>query len=261
MLSLWEYRSLIKKFAITDLKLRYKNSILGLFWSLLQPLLMFAVLFIVFNNFFNNGSIKDYPLYLLLGIICWGFLEKATTLSMGSILGRASLVKKVYFPREVLVLSACVTAMMMTMIEMVVFAVLMLLYGLIYGIAPGVTVLVAPLILIIEFFMVLGVSMAIAALNVPYRDIQYIWGVIMQAGFFLTPILYDAKLIFGTGGLLMLLKYNPMGVIMDSLRSVIIYGSMPVIDDVLYVILLSLILLAAGWFIFSRIEPVFAEEI
>lgn len=256
MPNLWEYRGLIKKMAITDLKVRYKNSALGIFWSLLQPMMMFLILWIVFSNFFVNQSIIKYPLYLLLGIIAWGFLDKATGLSLGSIVGKPTLVKKIYFPREVLVISACLTALMMSAIEFVVFGVFMLALG----VMPTMTIIIFPVVLLIEFALVLGISLAIASLNVRYRDVQWIWAVLMQAGFFLTPIMYSMDLFKGKS-YLSALMLNPMGMILDMIRYTLIYNTVPLITDIAYTSVIAIILLIVGLAIFREMEPTFAEEV
>lgn len=258
MTGLWNYRSLIIKLAVTDLKIRYKNSVLGLLWSLLQPMLMLLVLYIVFTRVMVNvnESLDPYPLFLLLGIISWGFLDKATGFSLHSIVGKPSLIKKVYFPREVLVISACLTALMMTCIELTVFAAFMLAYG----IMPTAAAMLFPPVLFVEFVLALGISLAIASLNVRYRDVQWIWAVIMQAGFFATPILFSIS-IFGSTGWLRLLTYNPVGVIMTMMRDTLIYGRWPVFDALLLACLAAAAFLVIGVVVFRHLEPSFAEEV
>jgi lipopolysaccharide transport system permease protein len=265
---IWEYRGLIKKLAITDLKVRYKNSVLGILWSLLQPLLMFIVLLIVFTGLMINRSIENYPLFLLLGIIGWGFFDKATGFGLGSIVGKPQLVKKIYFPREVLVISACLTALMMSLIEFVVFGVFLLGFNLlyyfsIYGsgyVIPTWAVVVFPIILIIEFMLALGVSMAIASLNVIWRDVQWIWPVIMQTGFFLTPIMYSMDIFKGVS-VSWILKYNPMTAVLDSMRFTLINTPASLSMDMLYAAVFALVAIVVGWLIFYWLEPRFGEEV
>lgn len=264
MSGLWDYRNLIIKIAITDLMLRYKNSLLGFFWSLLQPLLMFLILLVVFGSIFDNAGIKYYPLYLLLGIISWGLLDKGSNFSLNSIVGKPNLIKKIYFPREVLVIGACLTALMMTAIELVAFGCLAIGYVLISGeaIALGCSVVLFPVVLAVEFLLVLGVSLAIASLNVRYRDIQWIWGVVMQAGFFATPIMYSLD-VFKDKGIANLISYNPIGAVMGLLRNASIYsGLYPFREDILgYSLLLAIAMIVVGWLIFKWAEPDFAEEV
>jgi lipopolysaccharide transport system permease protein len=259
---IWEYRGLIKKLAITDLKIRYKNSALGILWSLLQPLLTFVVLLIVFTGLMINRSIENYPLFLLLGIIGWGFFDKATGFSIGSIVGKPQLVKKIYFPREVLVISACLTALMMSLIEFLVFAIFMIIFNVahIYSVLPTWMVILLPIILLVEFALALGVSLAISSLNVIWRDIQWIWPVIMQAGFFLTPVMYSMD-IFKGFSYSWILQFNPMAAILDSLRYVLIDRPVPILNEMAYATIIALIAIVAGWLIFIKLEPRFGEEV
>jgi lipopolysaccharide transport system permease protein len=261
---IWEYRGLIKKMAITDLKVRYKNSVLGILWSLLQPLMIFIVLLIVFSGLFKGMSVTDYPypLFLLLGIIGWGFFDKATGFSIGSVVGKPQLVKKIYFPREVLVISACLTALMMSLIEYIVFGAFMVAYGMV----PTWMAILFPAVLLVEFFLALGVSLMISSLNVIWRDVQWIWPVVMQAGFFLTPIMYSRSIFDSMPYVGEVLKYNPMAAILDSLRYVLINRSAPqfyaqILDYMGYAAIVAIVAIVAGWLVFNRLEPRFGEEV
>ena len=188
--NLWNYRRLTIKLAISDFRLRYKNSILGFFWSLAEPILMLIVLYVTFS-YFMKMSVEYYQLFLLMGIISWNMLSRGTTMALNSILGKPGLVNKVYFPREILIISSCITAFLMTLLEFVVFGIFMM----IFAVTPTMTAIYFPLLLIIQFMLIVGLSLGLASLNVYYRDIQYIWAVILQAGFFATPILYPISII------------------------------------------------------------------
>ena len=124
---LWSYRDLIIRLAWSDFKLRYKSSALGFFWSLLEPLLMLVVLYVVFSNLMRI-QVEHYQLFLLLGIILWNFFDRGTSMSILGIIGKPSLVQKVYFPRDILVISTCITALMMTALEFVVFMIFMVIF-------------------------------------------------------------------------------------------------------------------------------------
>jgi len=251
--NIWNYRHLIKKLAISDFKLRYKNSVLGFFWSLLEPLLMLIVLYVVFTNFMRV-QIDHYQLFLLMGIISWNMLARGTAMSLNCILGKPSLIKKVYFPREVLVISSSITALMMTLLEFIVFGIFMAAFT----VMPGATIVYFPIILFIEFLLVLGLSFALASLNVFYRDIQYIWAVILQAGFFAAPIIYPASII--PEKYVWIIKLNPMTSIIEMLRDSVIYSRSPTIGDAGFIIASALVVLASGYLIFSSLESRFAEE-
>ena len=247
------YRHLIKKIAISDFKLRYKNTVLGFFWSLLEPLLMLVVLYVVFTNLMRM-RVEHYQLFLLMGIVSWDFLAKGTGMSLNCILGKPGLVKHVYFPREVLVISSCITAFMMAMLEFLVFALFMVFFKVI----PGLTVIYFPLILCIEFILILGLSFGLGALNVYYRDIQYIWAVVLQAGFFAAPIIYPMSIL--PPKIASVIMLNPMTRIIGMFRDSVIYNTQLTVMDVSYALAFALILLAVGYLIFRRFEPRLAEE-
>ncbi len=253
MSELWDYRHLTLKLATSEFKLRYKNSLLGFFWSLLEPLLMLTVLYVVFTNLMRV-NVEHYQLFLLMGIVSWNMVSRGTTMSLNSILGKPSLVQKVYFPREVLVISSCITALLMSMLEFVVFAAFMIFFK----VVPGITIIYFPLVLAVEFLLILGVSFGLAALNVYYRDVQYIWGVVLQAGFFAAPIIYPLSII--PEKYVWIIMLNPMTRIIDMLRGSVIYSSMPAAGDIIYVTISTILMLVIGFAIFAKLEPGFAEE-
>ncbi len=252
--NLWNYRNLTIKLAMSDFRLRYKNSVLGFFWSLIEPLLMLVVLYITFS-FFMKMNVEHYQLFLLMGIISWNMLSRGTTMSLSSILGKPGLVNKVYFPREILIVSSCITAFLMTLLEFVVFGIFMI----IFAVSPTMTAIYFPIILFIQFMLIVGLSLGLASLNVYYRDIQYIWAVIMQAGFFVTPIFYPISII--PEKYVWIVKLNPMTPIIDMLRGSVIYSIAPVMRDITFIIIYTFVMLIIGYIIFLRLEPRFAEEV
>jgi len=248
------YKDLILRLAWSDFKLRYKNSVLGFFWSLLEPLLMLLVLYVVFSHLMRI-QVEHYQLFLLLGIITWNFLDRGTSMGIFGIIGKPSLVQKVYFPRDVLIISACTTALMMTMLEFLVFVAFMA----IFRVAPTGTILYFPLIFIFLFVLVYGLSLALSALNVYFRDVQFIWRVVLQAGFFATPILYPITIF--PANLQRVVMANPMARIITMSRDCILYRTAPAPSDLAYVAVAAVLVLLAGYIIFDRLEPRFAEEI
>lgn len=251
---IYEYRSLIWLIAFSDYKLRYKGSILGFFWSLVEPLLMLLVLYVVFSNLMKM-MIPYYQLYLLFGIITWNFFDRATNMSMQSIIGRPGLIQKVYFPREVLPLASTITALLMFFSEFVIF----LIFLAYFRVSPSVDALFLFPVLAMLFILTYAVSLIVSSLNVYMRDIQFIWRVILQAGFFATPILYPIELIPERFRWIFLL--NPVARIIISLRNSVIYHISPQSGDLLYITLSSFLLLAVGYLVFKRLEPGFAEEL
>lgn len=251
---LYDYRDLIWKLSWGEFKLRYKNSILGYFWSLLEPLLMLTVLYLVFSNLMRV-QVEHYQLFLLLGLILWNFLSRSTNIGMFSIVGRPDMVKKIYFPRDIFVISSCVTALLMSIFESVVFFIFMA----VLRVPLSVNLVYAPLILVSLFFLALGLALSLSALNVYYRDVQFIWDVLMQAGFFATPILYTMDILPENFRQIVLL--NPMARIIISARDTIIYSTPARLEDLLFMFAASAFFLIIGYIIFSKLEPGFAEEI
>lgn len=248
------YRNLIWQLAWSEFKLRYKNSILGYLWSLLEPMLMLLVLYVVFSNLMKV-QVEYYQLFLLLGIILWGFLSRATTIGMFSIVGKPGMVKKIYFPRDIFVISSCVTALLMSIFESLIFIMFMILFR----VPISINLIYAPFILFCLFIISLGLSLALSAMNVFYRDVQFIWQVLLQIGYFATPILYTVDIF--PQELQKFVLLNPVARILISARDTIIYSSPAKTEDLLFMSLSAVIFLFVGYIIFSRLEPRFAEEI
>lgn len=185
-------RSLLSELVKTDFKLRYQGSVLGYAWSLLRPLLLFLILYIVFVKFLRIGEgIPHYPIYLLLGIVLWTFFTEMTSQSLASIVGRGDLIKKIKIPRWIIVLSSSISALISLILNMIVIGVFMIFNH------SEITLnaLWIPLILLEIYLFGLGLSLFLSAAYVKYRDISYIWEVLLQAGFYATPILYPLSLI------------------------------------------------------------------
>ena len=176
----------------TDFKLRYQGSSLGYAWSLLRPLLLFIILYIVFVRFLKLGTgIEHYPVYLLTGIVVWNFFTEMTVQSLGSIVGRGDLIRKIRIPRWIIVFSSSISALINLGLNIVVVAIFMAINHVdIYK-----TLIFVPVLLVEVYLFALGLSLFLSALYVKFRDIGYIWEVILQAGFYLTPILYPLSRI------------------------------------------------------------------
>jgi lipopolysaccharide transport system permease protein len=174
---------------------------------------------------------------------------------MFSIVGKPDIVKKIYFPRDIFVISSCITALLMSIFESLVFIMFMVFYR----VPVSINLAYAPLILIFLFIITLGISLALSALHVFYRDVQFIWQVFMQIGFYLTPILYTIDIF--PKNLQRFILLNPIARIIISARDTIIYSSPAKMNDLLFMFLSSIVLLIVGYIIFSRLEPRFAEEI
>ncbi len=185
-------RALLSELVRTDFKLRYQGSVLGYAWSLLRPLLLFVILYAVFVVVLKSGGgIPHFPVYLLLGIVIWNFFLEMTSQSLGSIVERGELIRKIRIPRWIIVLSSSISALINLLLNLIVVAVFMLLNH----VDLLETSLWLPLILLEVYLLALGFSLFLSAAFVKYRDINYIWEVVLQAGFYMTPILYSITII------------------------------------------------------------------
>lgn len=187
-----ENRVLLAELVRTDFKLRYQGSVLGYAWSLLRPLLLFAILYVVFAQVLKFGdAIPNFPIYLLLGIVLWVSFTDMTNQSLGSIVERGDLIQKIRIPRWLIVVSASISALINLGLNLLV----VLIFIFISGIDLLATSLWFPLILLEVYILGLGMSLILATAFVKYRDVSYIWEVILQAGFYATPIIYPLALI------------------------------------------------------------------
>jgi lipopolysaccharide transport system permease protein len=215
---------------------------------------MLAILYVVFSNLMKV-QVEHYQLFLLLGIIMWNFFVKATNFGLNAIVGKPSLVQKVYFPRDILVISGCITAMLQSLFESVVFIIFMIYFW----VPISWNILYVPYILAVYFILSLGVSLAVSALNVYYRDIQFIWAVVLQAGFFITPILYPLSIF--PSAIQNVFRLNPIAQIIVTARDSILYSVTPYPPSIIYPGLASAIVFVIGYLIFLKLEPRFAEEL
>ena len=251
---IWKRRSLIILFAFNDVKLRYRNSVLGFLWSFLEPLLMLAVLYFVFTNIIKT-NIENYPLYLLIGLIIWYMFSRATTMGLSSLIDRSSIISKIYFRREIVVISSCLTAFIMMMFEFVAFAIFVIAFQFI----PPNTILLLPLLLVALFVLSLGISLILSVVTVTFRDIRFIWQVLLQAGFFLTPIIYTLELF--PENIRNILKFNPMVPIIDTAHNLVIYGVLPSFNTTAYILVSTIIIFVVGFLVFRLKEKKVVEEL
>lgn len=218
---------LLKQIVITDFKLRYQSSVLGYVWSLLRPLAMFGVLHVVFTKFLLVGdSIPHYPVYLLLGIVLWNFFAEITTGSIGSIVGRGDLIRKINFPKYVIVLSVSFSAFINLFLNMIIVVAIMI----INGVSLSMTMLLFPILVVELFILSVAVGFLLSAIFVKFRDMNYIWEVFMQVGFYATPILYGLDRVSLSVAKFMLL--NPVAQIIQDARRTLIGPSVPTIGSV-----------------------------
>lgn len=184
-------RILLRELVITDFKLRYQGSVLGYAWSLLKPLFMFATLYVVFGILVKLGSIEHYAVYLLFGIVLWTFFAEATNQGLSSIVSRGDVMRKISFPKYIIVLSTTISALVNLTLNLVIVVILMVLNG----VHLHLSALMFPLYIIEIYILALGLSFFLSAVNVKYRDTSHIWEIIMQAAFYATPIIYPLSVV------------------------------------------------------------------
>lgn len=185
-------RVLLRELVSTDFKLRYQGSVLGYAWSLLKPLLLFVILYIVFVYFLKIGKgVEHYPVYLLLGIVLWNFFTEMTSQSLGSIVGRGDLIRKIKIPRWIIVFSSSISALINLFLNLVVVAIFMV----INGVHVSGSILFLPFNILEIYIFALGIALFLSAAYVKFRDISYIWEIVLQAGFYATPIIYPLGMV------------------------------------------------------------------
>ena len=176
-------RILLRELVVTDFKLRYQGSALGYMWSVLKPLFLFAILYVVFDKFLRLGrNIEHFPVYLLLGVVLWSFFTEATNNGLRSIISRGGLIRKINFPKYIIVVSGTISSLINLVINLGVILVFMILNGVPFTLHG---LLIIPLVIELYVFA-LAVAFFLAALNVKYRDTGYLWDIFLQAAFYAT---------------------------------------------------------------------------
>ena len=250
---MWKTRGILFNFAVYDLKIRYRNSVLGVLWSFIEPLLLLAVLFVVFSTMFKF-EIPNFPIYLLLGIVCYRFFQNGTTLALNSLTNRSSTITKIYFPRSIPGLSAGITSAIMLVFELMVLGIFMAAFQFI----PTVTILLLPLVLALELLLIFGIALPLSVLNAKFKDTEFIWGVVLSAGFFLTPIFYQFDML--PEMIQNVLQFSPMVQIVTMAHHVVLYGMLPSVNTVLYAVGSISAITVIGYLIFRKYQARIAED-
>lgn len=264
---LYDYRQMIFSLVKKDLRGRYKGSALGFLWTFLNPLLQLVVYSIVFSTIFRN-NIEKFYLYLFIGLLPWMFFASSLTVGSVSVISSKDMVKKIYFPREVLPI-AYVTSSFVNMLLCFLVVFIVMIIG---GIDPNSTfhwtaLLYLPIVMIVEYVLALGFAMLASALTVYFRDLEHILGIITMAWMYATPILYDVSMIQnilvekGMGNLMHLYMLNPMTPIIVAYHQILYYGQAPDMSTLLSAVVLGLFFLILGYLVFRKLQRGFAEEL
>ncbi len=250
------YLFLTSVMAVTDFKIKYDNSILGYLWSLLKPLLMFGTLYLVFSVFVR-WQVENYRLYLLLGIILWNFLSEVTLNSMVLLESKASILKKIYFPRWIIVVASSLTSLLTLLLNIGVFFIFFVFSGAHFRMSA----LLFVVYLAELYIFVVGLALLLCALFPKFRDIHHIWEVFVQLGFWATPIIYPISIVPAKYHTLIFL--NPVARIIQGCRQAVIGPGSEFLGLTNHIIIVSVAvgLFAIGLGMFNRLSRSFAEDL
>lgn len=261
-------RILLRELVITDFKLRYQGSVLGYLWSLLKPLMLFAIMFIVFVHFLRFGKgIPHYTVSLLLGIVIWTFFMEATTQGMQAIAARGDLIRKINFPKYIIVISGTISAFINLILNLAVVFIFMLFDKVDFH----WTALLFPVTILIIYAFSLGLAFFLAATYVKFRDISHLWEIFLQGLFYATPIIYPLQQVASIGGNIaaQMLMLSPVAVLFQQARADILgyedtltanqLFSNPIYLAIPYFIIILVIIV--GGLYFKRGQAKFAEQL
>jgi len=264
-----ESRELFVNLTLRELRGKYKRSLLGWTWSLLNPLATMVIFTLVFAYFLkvkpppgNPSGIHFFAFFLLSGLLPWNYLSMGLSGSMGALIGNSNLIKKVYFPREVLVASSVASWLVSFLIELGVLAVALM--GTRHIVLPWLIPLLV--LVVIQTVFVVGLGLLLSVINVYFRDVQHLIGIVLQIWFYATPIVYPIKVVHDAlaanhPALFTLYTLNPMVRFVSAYRACLYDMRLPGWHDVAFIVVVSLATLALGLFAFTRLEPKLAEEL
>lgn len=251
---LYAYREMIVGLVRRDLRGRYKGSVLGFLWTFVNPLLQLVVYTMVFSVIMKNG-IEKYYIYLFVGLVPWIFFSTSVTGGANSILSSKDMVKKIYFPREVLPISVVTSGFINMLFCFIVIFAALFISGI--GVNP-VALLFLPIIMIVEYFLALGFALLSSALTVYFRDLEYILGIITMAWMYLTPVMYPETMV--PENLLWILKVNPMTSVIMAYRDILYYKQILQLETLLQALIVGIVFCILGHFVFCKLQKGFVEE-
>lgn len=261
-----KYRYLLEELVRKNIKLQYRNSVLGIFWTFLQPLLTMIVLTIVFGGIFGrpDTGVLNYPTYLLCGRLLYDFYSQATKKSMRSVLGSASIIKKVYVPKYIYPLSNIISTFV-TFLNSLIVLVLVMAYFIIFTdtemhITPYILLTIVPILIMLILCM--GVGMILATMDVFFRDVEYLYDVFCMLLFYATPVFYTVdSLGLKAGWMRAALMANPLCSIVTMFRDCVLYGQMWNWNMFWYALIFSLAMFFIGFYVFYKNQDKFILHI
>jgi lipopolysaccharide transport system permease protein len=252
---LYAYRTMIQSLVLRDLRGRYKGSVLGFAWTFINPLLQLVVYTLVFSVIMRSG-IKDYYIYLFVALVPWIFFGACVSVGSGCIRAMGDMVKKIYFPREVIPI-AFVTGQFINMLLsfIIVFAAL-IFAGKPLNIA---SLIYLPLIMVLEYFITLGMTLGLSSITVYWRDVEYFMGIISMAWQFMTPVMYGIEMV--PEQYVQYFNFNPMTSIIVAYRDILYYGRVPELTTLIVAAVFGVASMFIGTMLFEHLQKHFAEEL
>ena len=249
-----QYRELLFQMVKRDLLLRYKQTIMGFGWAIFMPLVNTIVFSVIFTRVAPIDTGVPYPLFAYCGLCTWNFFASSLRFGVNSLTSNPNLVSKVFFPREIFPLATTLVSLVDFLISAIVLAGFMMYYG----VAPTSAMIFLPLVLLVHVAFTLAMSLLLAMSNLFFRDVKYLFEVVLTVWMFVTSVLYPLDGVTGRTGLVM--RLNPMTPIIDGYRSVLLYGQAPGWEFAGSASV-AVLLLAGAWLAFHRAEFAFAESI
>lgn len=251
---IYNYRELLKSNVKKEIRGRYKNSILGIMWSFLNPLLQLLVYAVIFGALLG-GNDSTYHIYICVALIPWTYFTTTITQAAFTIIGNGDIIKKVYFPREILPISVVTSGA----VNFVISTIIILAFVIFSGIGISKYILLYPFILLVQYVLLLGISFIVSAITVYFRDLEHIIGIILMAAFYGTPIVYRLEQL--PANLQILMKLNPMTHLINAYRAIFYYHQLPDIKMLSILLIASIGLTVVGYFIFKKLQKGFAEQL
>lgn len=249
-----KYGPLLYELVLRDIKIKYRRSVLGVLWTILNPLLMMGILYVVFSHLFRF-EIENYAIYVLSGQILFNYYQMATTDAMTAVLGNASLIKKIYLPKYILVLAKILSGAVNLAAS---FAALIIVIVIVGGrITPVFLLALIPIVSLVVFSM--GIGMILAAYTVRFRDIQHLYGVFCMGLFYLTPVIYPLSIL--PKYMERIIYYNPVARIIETFRTIVIDNTIPGTGDIIYCLMAALLAAGAGAIVFKSRQKKFILEL
>ncbi len=250
----WQYKVMLRSLVLSELRTRYKGSFLGFLWTFINPLLMLVVYTMIFK-FVMRVTVPHYAVFMFIGLLSWNMFATTVAASSSVVVRQSSLVKKIYFPREVLPLSVVGGSLINYLLSLLILLPVLIMNGY----TPTSLWLFFPLILLVEVLFSCGLALAFSALTVFLRDLEHMLGIFLMAWFYVTPVVYSLAMI--PPKMMEVFKLNPMTDVVLALQQIFYYGSPPNWKMLVYGAGVSVVMLLFGWGIFVKLNRRFAEEV